>query len=144
MKYKTEIEINLPLDKTISIFNNPENMKSWMRGLESFELIEGEEGKAGAKTKLFFNNKGRKTEITETINEINLPYKMHSTYKAGKVVNHQFNSFKSIDKNKTLWISENIFKFSGIRKIMNLIKPMFKKQTLSFMKDFKDFAESKK
>ena len=36
MKYQNEIEINLPLNRVIELFDNPDNLKRWQPGLESF------------------------------------------------------------------------------------------------------------
>ena len=49
MKYTTQVEINLPRKRVIELFDNSENLKKWQEGLISFDHIEGEAGKEGAK-----------------------------------------------------------------------------------------------
>ncbi|MCY1660222.1 SRPBCC family protein [Chryseobacterium sp. SL1] len=44
MKYTSEIEINSPVDRVIELFDNPNNMDKWMKGLQSFEPISGKPG----------------------------------------------------------------------------------------------------
>jgi carbon monoxide dehydrogenase subunit G len=39
MKYTSEIEINSPIDSVIELFDNPDNMEKWMKGLQTFEPI---------------------------------------------------------------------------------------------------------
>ena len=53
MKYQNEIEIDLPVNKVVELFDNPENLKRWMPGLQSFEHISGTPGQPGAKSRLF-------------------------------------------------------------------------------------------
>jgi carbon monoxide dehydrogenase subunit G len=54
MKYTNEIEVNLPVSRFIELFDNPDNLKHWMPGLQSFEAISGTPGQEGAKARLKF------------------------------------------------------------------------------------------
>jgi len=36
MKYIAEVEIDKPVNKVVELFDNPNNMKKWMEGLQSF------------------------------------------------------------------------------------------------------------
>ena len=73
MKYTSEIEINSPIDKVIELFDNPDNMDKWMKGLQSFEPISGKPGQVGAKSRLKFKMGKREIEMIETITVRNLP-----------------------------------------------------------------------
>ena len=44
MKYTTEITVDLPRDEFIKKLDNPDNMKHWMQGLISHEMLSGEPG----------------------------------------------------------------------------------------------------
>ena len=44
MHYSVDIEIDLPRDRVIELFDSTENLYKWQRGLQSFEHIEGEPG----------------------------------------------------------------------------------------------------
>ncbi len=46
MQYTNEVIINLPVDKVVELFDNPDNMKYWQPGLVSFENISGTPGQA--------------------------------------------------------------------------------------------------
>ncbi len=49
--YTVEIEIALPRDRVIELFDNAENLLKWQKGLQSFEHISGEPGQPGTTSK---------------------------------------------------------------------------------------------
>ena len=73
MHYTVEIDIDLPRDRVIELFDSTENLKKWQRGLQVFEPLEGEPGQPGAKSRMVFQMGKRKIEMVETITERNLP-----------------------------------------------------------------------
>ncbi|GGD43460.1 SRPBCC family protein [Muriicola marianensis] len=143
MKYLTEITVDVPLAEFIKKFDNPENMKLWQKDLLSVEHLSGIPGKEGAQMELRYKMGKREVIMVETILKRNLPHEFHGTYDAKGVHNIQKNYFKPLGENSTKWISESEFHFSGFfMKMMAFLMPgAFKKQTLKFMKDFKNFAE---
>jgi hypothetical protein len=143
MKYTAEVELNLPREKVIELFDNTENLKKWQEGLVSFEHIEGEPGKEGAKSQLKYKMGKREIEMVETITKRNLPDEFFGTYETKGVWNEVRNYFIVEGDQKTKWRLDTEFKGSGFMKIMMLFAPgMFKKQTLKSMNDFKEFAEN--
>jgi len=143
MKYTTEITINQPIDKVIKLFDNADNLKKWMKGLQSFEHLSGDPGKPGAKSKMVFLRGKRTMDMVETITTNNLPEEFSATYDVQGTVNIQQNHFKAVTDNSTQWVSHSEFKFSGLgMKFMAFVMPgAFKKQSQSFMVKFKEFAE---
>lgn len=142
MKYSNEVEINLPLNKVIELFENPDNMKHWQPGLQSFEHISGTSGQVGAKSRLKYKMGKREIEMIETITKQNLPHEFTATYEAKGVYNLLINKFISVTENKTKWVSETEFKFSGFMKLIAFLMPgTFKKQSQKYLDDFKAFAE---
>ena len=143
MKYSNEITIKRPLDQVVALFDNSENLKEWMTGLQSLEHLSGEPGKPGAKSKLVFKRGKGLMEMTETITENNLPELFSGTYEVSGTVNIQQNSFKALDEHHTQWISHSEFRFSSLgMKLMGWLMPgAFKKQSKAFMVKFKEFAE---
>ena len=143
MKYTTEIEINLPRERVIELFDNPDNLSKWQHELRSFEHLSGEPGQPGAKSKLIYKMGKREVEMIETVTKRELPDHFDGTYEANGVYNMQKNRFIDTGKGTTLWISESEFRFSGFMKVMAFfMKGAFKKQTQKFMQQFKEFAES--
>lgn len=146
MKYTTQIDINLPIDRVVELFDNPDNMKRWMEGLQSFEPISGTPGKEGAKSKLKFQMGKRSIEMIETITVSNLPEEFTSTYETKGVFNIVKNRFEPIDEQNTRYIQDQDFQFQSLTmKVMGLLMPgAFKKQSMKYLTDFKNFAESQK
>lgn len=142
MKYTCEVEINQPVDQTIELFLNQENLFKWMPGLQKLELIEGEKGKPGAKTKLLFDMNGKNVEMVETLHKENLPEEFSVTFEANGVVNIQKTRFEKVDESITKYISENEFQFKGFMKLMALMPGAFKKQSMKYLESFKKFAEN--
>jgi hypothetical protein len=142
MKYSNEVEINQPLQKVIELFDNPANMPHWQPGFISMEHISGEAGQPGAKSRLKYKMGKRDVEMIETITQRNLPHEFHGTYEAKGVYNVQKNYFTPLGDNKTKWVSESEFKFSGMMKLFGWLMPgVFKKQSQKYLDLFKEFAE---
>jgi carbon monoxide dehydrogenase subunit G len=145
MKYTIEIEINKPIDRVIEMFDNPDNMKHWMDGLQSFEPLSGTPGQPGAKSRLRFKMGKRELEMIETITERNLPDQFSGTYDAKGVHNVVKNRFVKVSDNTTRYMSEQEFQFKGFMKVLGILMPgAFKKQSLKYLSDFKNFAEGQK
>jgi uncharacterized protein YndB with AHSA1/START domain len=141
--YRLETEIDLPRDRVIELFDNPDNLKNWQPGLESFEHIEGEPGQPGAKSRLHYKMGKRELDLIETVVRRNLPDEFTGTYETKGVWNEVANRFEETSDGRTRWILENEFRFSTLMmKVMGKVMPgAFKKQTLQNMQQFKDFAE---
>lgn len=145
MKYTCEIEINQPVDKVIALFDNPDNLKKWMDGLQSFEHLSGEPGQPGAKSRLKFKMGKREMDMIETISVRNLPEEFSGFYEMDGVKNNIKNSFKAIGENKTKYSTENEFIIQNnfMMKVISFLMPgMFKKQSMKYLESFKKFAES--
>ena len=142
MKYTVEIEIDKPVDEVIKLFDNTENLYKWMHGLQSMEHISGEPGQPGAKSKMQFKMGNRDIEMIETITVRNLPEEFTGTYEAKGVFNIVKNKFEALPENRTRYITEQEFKFSGFMKVIGATMPgSFKKESMKYLKNFKDFAE---
>ncbi len=118
-------------------------MKHWQPGLVSFENISGIPGEVGTKSLLKYKMGKRDGDLIETITNRNLPDEFFGTYEAKGVWNEVKNYFTDISLDKTEWVSESEFKFSGFMKIMGLVMPgAFKKESYKYLKLFKEFVES--
>ncbi len=142
IEYTCELEIDLPRERVIALFDSVENLYKWQKGLQSFEHVSGEPGQVGAVSKLTFNNGGRKMEMVETITRRELPERFDGLYTMKNVRNVNGNRFVEVAPGRTKWISEQVFEFSGFMKLFGLLfRGAFPKQTQKFMQAFKDFAE---
>ena len=85
----------------------------------------------------------REIEMIETITERKLPDVFSGTYEAKGVFNLVKNRFIEVSPVKTRWQAEHEFRFSGVMVIASLfMQKAFRKQSLSFMEQFKEFAEN--
>ncbi|REE25117.1 SRPBCC family protein [Winogradskyella pacifica] len=143
MQYTTEILIDKPISEVIKKFNSADNLKHWQEGLVSTEHISGIPNQLGAKMKLNFSFGKRKMEIIETITKQEFPNELHVTYTTKGVRNVQENYFKALENNTTKWTSitdcqPTSFKIS---LMLFLMPSAFKKQTETYMTNFKKFVE---
>jgi hypothetical protein len=127
----------------ITLFDNPDNLPKWQRGLQSFELIGGKPGQSGAKSRLRYDMDGPEIEMIETIQKGDLPEEFSGTFEADGVWNWVSNRFHEEGPEMTRWEIETNFKFSGLMRILALfMRGSFPKQTRQLMESFKEFAES--
>ncbi len=143
MKYTCQIEINAPIDKVVSLWEDESSFKHWQDGFESIELLIGEKNTQGAKSKIVLNGK-QHIELIETIITYNLPQEKTALYEHKHMTNTQTSKFKSVGENTTLYISEveyTVFNGFMIKLMAKLFPGMFKKQSQKWMNQFKAFAE---
>lgn len=143
MKYTSEINIKLPLKEVIRKLDNHDNLKFWQRGLMSFEHLSGEPGTTGAKMQLNYQFGKREFSLTETIDHINFPKEIYLNYDTKGMHNIQKNYFETTPEGYTKWVSKNEFiPTNFMMRMMTLIMPgAFKKQSMKYLIDFKNFAE---
>lgn len=142
MKYTLDIEINKPIQEVIALFDNPDNLSKWMEGLQSFEHLSGTPGEVGAKSKLLFKMGKREIEMIETITVRNLPEEFSGTYDAKGVHNIVKNKFSELPGERTKYTTEQEFQFKGFMKLIGMMLPgAFKKQSMKYLVDFKNFVE---
>ncbi|MCP4132753.1 MAG: SRPBCC family protein [bacterium] len=144
MKFTCVVEIDLPVETVIELYDSPENLKKWQDGFVSIEHLSGSPGEPGAKSKLIYTIGKRTIELIETIIKKDLPREFSALYEAETMVNTMKNQFTSPDPNRTIFDMEIEYtKFNGvIPKMMSFFMPgIFKKQTQKWLNQFKTFAE---
>jgi hypothetical protein len=143
MKYSNEILINLPMNRVIELFDNPQNMLHWQPNLVSFEHLSGTPGQPGAKAKLTYKRGKQRNEMIETVTVRDLPKEFSGTYELKGTICNVKNSFEAIDANTTKYSSDTEFILNGfVMKAIGFLMPgAFKKQTQQYMVYFKTFAE---
>lgn len=142
-KYTLETLLELPRDKVIELFTNPDNMASWQPRLLSFDLPNVAPGHKGAIFKLKHKIGGRVIEMTETLESESLPEELAFIYEAKCAWNRVVNRFLKNSPTQTKWVFETEFRCTGFLRILALIMPrMFKNESQKDMQRFKEFAES--
>ena len=134
--YTVAIDIDLPRDQVIALFDDPDNLVKWQTGLQSFEHLEGEPGQPGATARLRFQHGKREMELIETIHVRDLPERFdgHYAWKGGE--NTLENRFLELGPDKTRWESTCAYTLHHpMLKFMAFVAPgMFKKQNMKFHK----------
>ncbi len=142
MKYQIEMEIDLPREKVIGLFDNPDYFKQWQPSLLDCKPLSGVAGQQGAKTELVHKMGSRSIKMTETVISRNFPDTFEVTYETPKVWNHVVNEFEEVSPTRTRWRAINEFKCSGFMAILAFFSPgTFRKETRKSMNFFKEFAE---
>ncbi|MFM7925286.1 MAG: SRPBCC family protein [Planctomycetaceae bacterium] len=135
--------IELLRERVVELFDNSANLPCWQRGLQSHQLVSGQAGQTGARSRLVFQMGKRRIEMLETITRRSLPDAFDGTYEAPGVFNIVCNRFISLSPSQTRWESDNEFRFSGLfMRIIGLVmRGAFPKQSQQYLQDFKAFAE---
>ena len=142
MKYTLEIDLDLPRDSVIELFDNPDNVSQWQPDLIGFEHESGDPGRVGARSRLRYTMGKKEIEMIETITSRQLPDEFSATYEAKGVWNQVVHRFIDVGPNQTRWVLDAVFRCNGSMSVMAFLMPgMFKKQTLKYMQQFKAFAE---
>ena len=143
MKYSLNVIIEKPLEEVIRKLDNADNMKHWQKGLVATEHISGTPGEVGAKMRLKYQLGKRKFDLVETITKRNFPKEFHGTYSANNMISNQENYFEETTDGNTKWTSTSEFQPSGfaMRVMLFLMPGAFKKQSMTYMTDFKNFVE---
>lgn len=144
MNYTTEIAIDLPRAEVLKMLTNVDHLKHWQAGFVSAEHLSGELGAFGAKMKFQYKFGSRTMVMTETITKKDLPFEIHYSYSMRGMHNVQRNIFQENAHGVTKWISKNEFIPTSfkMRLFLWLMPNIFKKQSLKYMSDFKNFAEN--
>lgn len=142
MKYSNEIIIQVPREKVVELFADPANIAEWQPGFISMELLSGEQGEVGAKSRMKYKMGKREIEMIETITEKNLPDSFCGTYEAKGVWNEVKNYFEALPDGSTRYYAENEFRMSGVMKLFAFLMPAaFRNQSQKYLDLFCEFAE---
>ena len=144
MKYRTEIDIDLPRAKVVALYADHDNYQHWQPSLLKIERLKGQGFEVGSQARLTVKMGKRQMDMTETISRNDLPEGVDQIYETSGVYNKNINTFIEVDKTKTRWVQENIFEFEKFpMKLLGTLMPgAFKKQSQKYMADFKRFAQA--
>ncbi|MFG0329058.1 MAG: SRPBCC family protein [Phycisphaerales bacterium] len=141
--FTVEIDIDLPRDEVIALFDDPDNLAKWQNGFQSFEPISGVPGEPGAKSRLVYQHGRQRMELTETVTKRDLPDEFNGRYEWDGGHNTLENRFIELAPDRTRWVSVCAYEFTHpMLKVMGFFAPgMFRRQNLKFMRNFKSFCE---
>jgi hypothetical protein len=138
------ISINLPIEIVWQLLMDPGNLKYWLTGFISCELISGKEGEAGSISKLKFTERGKEMEVKETALEIN-PCQQYSFLMEHKLFKTRTDIRLISFVTRTEMIQTvQVFPEAFFMKILlTMMKSQMKKRLIKELLSFKAFAENK-
>ena len=144
MKFNCSVTINAPLEKVLALFVDPENLKEWQDGFMGIEHLSGTPGAPGAQSRMTYLIGKREIDLIETIRVNNLPEEFTALYEAQTMVNTMTSRFVGLENGITRYDAfVEYTRFNGFMpKLMATLMPgVFRKQTLKWLLQFRDFAE---
>ena len=144
MKYTVGIDIHLPRDRVVALFDDRANYKRWMPGLKSLERVAGVPGEVGSVHRLTFVWGRREMAMTETVLASQLPDRVELAYESPGSRNPSTHRFIALGPELTRYEQDSGFETDKLmfRIMMRLMPGWFRKHTLMYMNAFKAFAES--
>ena len=142
MKSVVELEIDVPRDKVVELFTDPENSTKWMDDLERYEPISGDPGIPGSTYRLV-PKKGNMIFVATVIAR-ELPNKLRLRLDNSNITVFVKGTFVALSPQKTRLTSEEVFRFKGVfQKIFGfLASSSIKKVHRRHIEAFKRFAEA--
>jgi len=143
MKFRTEIIIDRNIEDVAMVFGNPENTLKWLEGLRSVNLVSGDLGEVGSKSKVVFDSAAGRMEMTETVTVRDLPCEYATTYEGVGYFSWSHHAFEQIDQNSTRYILEQEVQLHGALKAASfLLKGTIRRQVKRTAAAFKKFTEA--
>ena len=144
MKFTCSVVVQKPIDRTVALWNDPDNLKEWQDGFLGIEHLSGEPEAVGSKYKFRYKMGRGEFDLIETVMINDLPGQFKALYEHKNMSNTMDSRFTALDENTTRWDAE--IEYTIMRgfmiKLMSWIMPgMFKKQTQKWFDQFKEFAE---
>lgn len=144
MKFKGSVDINKSREEVVKFFVDPAYLGEYQDGFVRKELVEGEPGKDGTVSNMYYKYGSRDMELTETIKSNQLPESFEAFYHHIHMDNFMRCKFIELDRNRTRYEYE--FEYTRINWIMPkliaiLFPGMYRKQGEKWMRQFKEFVE---
>lgn len=146
MKYTNKVEINLPLEKVVHLWENEDYFKEWQTGFINKIQVKGTPGEKGAQSEIYLNHKNREMKLLETVLESNLPHEKIVLIEHEHMSNTMASRFKDLGNSRTEYAAEiEYIKFNGFLPTLmaKLFPGMFKQQSQMWLDQFKSFAEGR-
>ncbi|MFD1161943.1 SRPBCC family protein [Hwangdonia seohaensis] len=140
MKFTCSINVKKPKLEVAKHFEDPEALKQSQKDFLRMEHLSGNQGEAGAKSKLIY----KKFDLIETIIHNKLPDEFYAKYEHKSMTNTMRSKFTALNDNETALTAEiDYTEFKGffIKLMAKLFPNMFKKQVDKWLLRFKSFCE---
>ena len=144
MKFNGSLIIHKPQAFVAKCFADPNGLKEYQDGFIRKELISGQEGQEGARSRMYYKYGSREMELTETITRSELPDAFEAFYHHKHMDNTMHCKFVPVDDETTRY--EYAFEYTRINwfipRLMAILFPgMYRKQGEKWMRQFKEYVE---
>lgn len=144
MKISTTTIIHKPVQQVWEYFDDPDNLAKWLTGFVRMEHMSGEKGQIGAKSKHYYDNKGREVVMIEEITE-----REEYRYFAGTLSHHSMDALMEVNftdlGNGTTQlesINDTKFKMFALQVLSPFLKKSFQKRQDGDMAKLKELIEA--
>lgn len=145
MKFLCTIDVALPRNLLLALWQDPRKFKDWQGDFVHAELLSGSPGQVGARTKKIYLQRDRKQyTLIETILAQDLPGELVAHYEAEMMSNTMTHRFLQLGAHLTRWeveIRYHRFQDLGLRLLAILYPGMFRSQVQRWQLEFREFAE---
>ena len=145
MKHEGFIDIDQSIEIVSNYFIDPNYLGEYQEGFVKKELIKGEQGAAGAVSKMYYANGKHSMELTETIISNNLPHSFEAFYHHQHMDNTMKCEFEKLSENRTRYsVKVEYTRIAWVMpRLMAMLFPgMYKKPARKWMENFKRFVEA--
>ncbi len=144
MKFLCSVEINKPKTDVVRYFKDPEYLGEYQDTFIKKEVQSGVPGENGTISKMYYRHGKGTMELTETIEDNNLPEYFRAFYHHKHTDNYMTSRFSAISDNVTRYDAE--IEYTALRGFMvkvvsKLFPSMFRKQVQKWLDNFKTFVE---
>ena len=145
MKFTCTVDIKLPRDQVVDLWQNPDNLDKWQDGFKGVEFTSGPPGEVGSKCILKYDMGRTQFDLEETILVNDLPDVFKGRYDMENMTNTMHNRFEEVETGVTRWTADldyTIHKGFVVKLLSKIWPGMFKRQTQKWLNQFRDFAEN--
>ena len=145
MKHEGFIDIDQSIEIVSNYFIDPNYLGEYQEGFVKKELIKGEQGAAGAVSKMYYANGKHSMVLTETIISNNLPHSFEAFYHHQHMDNTMKCEFEKLSENRTRYsVKVEYTRIAWVMpRLMAMLFPgMYKKPARKWMENFKRFVEA--
>jgi uncharacterized protein YndB with AHSA1/START domain len=144
MRSTVVIEIPRPRRQVAMLFADPANMAKWMRDLERYEHIGGENGAVGARYRMVFKTGRRQRAFVSTVTDMHLPERLSHRIESRNMDVLVKTTFTALAKDRTKIESRMNYIFHGMfRRLLSLFtQRAIRRRHHDDIQAFKRFAES--
>ena len=140
--YQVKIEIEKPIKKVFSVFNNQDLMKEWMTDVKSVIPVNIKPGIVGSEYKMIVDNNGVEVEMNEKVLAFVPTKKVTLFFDANNILKTDTYNF-NYHEGKTTIVKDVVSKSDSY--LMSCMFPYFKGMFLEndqkYLEDFKQYIE---